>query len=372
MPSFHHHDHDRHGHHHDHPHLDHHEHDRRSLLRAGGVGLGAMLLAACRTTTKAGANSTVASTSTSAVAPTLTATSSSATTGAEVATAPATVAANAASTITTLAGFDAFASTVRVIAAGDYWLVESNGMPAHNMMVGITSWQQQVGVPQPYTGSNAWKIPVNPVLADSPISAKTNLYRGAIALAVNGVPIFNALNNRGDDAFLVGELDQWGGHAGRADDYHYHIAPFHLQTAVGPAKPIAWALDGFALYGETEPDGSPVGELDQYNGHVGADGLYHYHGTRAYPYINGGMRGVVTVKGDQIEPQAATRPFRPAGEPLRGATITGFSSPAANTYQLDYTVGGKLARVGYVVSPSSVVFTFTDTAGATRLETYAH
>ena len=258
-----------------------------------------------------------------------------------------------------------------MIASGEYWLVESNGMPAHNMMVGITSWQQQVGVPQPYTGANAWRIPVNPVLAENPVSAKTGLYRGAIALAVNGVPIFNALNNRGDDAFLVGELDQWGGHAGRADDYHYHVAPLHLQTAVGIAKPIAWALDGFALYGETEPDGSAVGELDRYNGHVGADGRYHYHGTRTYPYINGGMRGRVTVKGDQIEPQAATRPFRPAGEPLSGATITGFSSPAANAYQLDYTVGGKQSRVAYVVSTSSVVFTFTDAAGATRSETYA-
>ena len=106
----------------------------------------------------------------------------------------------------------------------------SNGMPSHNMMVGITSWQQQVPVPQPYTGANAWQIPAAPTLAATPISAKTALYRGAIALAVNGVPIFNALNNRGDDAYLAGELDEWGGHAGRADDYHYHVAPLHLQS----------------------------------------------------------------------------------------------------------------------------------------------
>lgn len=364
MPSFHHHDHDQHGHHHDHPHHGHsHEVDRRSLLRAGGLGLGAMLLAACRATPAAGDGPQE---TTPPVATTTRSTSSPAS------TAPSTTTATAASTTATLAGFDAFSSTVNVIASGEYWLVESNGMPAHNMMVGITSWQQQVGVPQPYTGSNAWKIPVNPVLAEHPISAKTSLYRGAIALAVNGVPIFNALNNRGDDAFLVGELDNWGGHAGRADDYHYHVAPLHLQTAVGVAKPIAWALDGFALYGEAEPDGSPVAELDQYNGHIGADGRYHYHGTRTYPYINGGMRGVVNVKGDQIEPQAATRPFRPAGAPLRGATITAFSSPAANTYQLDYAVGGKSARVSYVVSTSSVAFTFTDTTGATRSETYVH
>ena len=133
-----------------------------------------------------------------------------------------------------------------------------DGMPAHQMMVGITSWQQQVPTPQPYSGGNAWRIPARPVFAEHPISAKTQLYRGAIALAVNGVPIFNALNNRGDDAYLAGELDKWGGHSGRADDYHYHVAPLHLQSTVGPTNPIAWALDGFPIYGALEPDGSAI------------------------------------------------------------------------------------------------------------------
>jgi hypothetical protein len=110
-------------------------------------------------------------------------------------------------------GFEAFADQVKVYQDAQYLYVESNGMPAHPMMIGIKSWQQQVPLPQPFTGSNAWKIPLHPVVAENPISAKTDLYRGAIALAVNGVPIFNALNNRGDDAYLYGELDEFGGHA---------------------------------------------------------------------------------------------------------------------------------------------------------------
>jgi hypothetical protein len=126
------------------------------------------------------------------------------------------------------------------------------------MMLGIRSWQQQVPLPQPYTGRNAWQIPLNPRLAQQPISARDNLMRGAIALAVNGVPIFNALNNRGEDAYLAGELDRWGGHCGRGDDYHYHTAPVHLEKIVGQGKPIAFALDGFPIFGYTEPDGSPV------------------------------------------------------------------------------------------------------------------
>src|SRR5213078_3535080 len=115
-----------------------------------------------------------------------------------------------------------------------FFYIESNAFPKRAMMVGITAWQQQVPLPQPYTGKNAWRIPLKPVVADKPIYAKKALYRGAIALAVDGVPIFNALNNRGEDAFLAGELDEWGGHCGRADDYHYHVAPLHLQETVGP------------------------------------------------------------------------------------------------------------------------------------------
>ena len=297
--------------------------DRRSLLRTGGVGLGALLLGACRSAPSSTggtimSSKTSASTATSASGSTTAGAASSTTTIASaVASAPSATptTTDAPATMTGLPGFAAFADSVKVIADGDYWLVESNGMPAHQLMVGIISWQQQVPVPQPYTGSNAWKIPTKPTVARIPVSAKTSLYRGAIALAVNGVPIFNALNNRGDDAFLVGELDAFGGHAGRADDYHYHAAPFHLQNVDDRSLPIAYALDGFALYGETEPDGSPVGALDELNGHIDAAGRYHYHGTRTYPYINGGMRGVVTVQADQIEPQAKTKPFRPAGSP---------------------------------------------------------
>ncbi len=122
-------------------------------------------------------------------------------------------------------------------------------MPDHGMMAGITNWQQQIGIPQNYYGDNAWQIPLSPLLSDNPVSTRDNLFRGAIALAVNGVPIFNALNNRGEDAFLIGELDDWGGHAGRADDYHYHAAPLHLQEIVGDAAPIAYALDGYPIYG---------------------------------------------------------------------------------------------------------------------------
>ncbi|MBY0262872.1 MAG: YHYH protein [Phycisphaerales bacterium] len=288
------------------------------------------------------------------------------------------------------APFDLFAPFVKT-RWDDRWLyVESDGLPhepwTYPLMVGIKSWQQQVPLPQAYTGNNAWQIPLKPELADRPISGKTQLYRGAIALAANGVPIFNALNNRGDDTFKVGELDEYGGHAGRGDDYHYHIAPLALQKVVGKDKPIAYALDGFPLYGLFDPAAKkgedkscPLGgtaKLDELNGHFGVNadgsrGLYHYHASIAYPYINGGVRGKVTVKDDQIDPQPRANPVRQWLQPLRGASITGFKTLAEKSWSLEYTISGKKHLVNFRIEEGGkYVFDFVDPDGTKKTETY--
>lgn len=278
-------------------------------------------------------------------------------------------AAEAAATVR-LAGFSAFTKSVKVLRSGSYYLVESNGIPDHQMMVGIKSWQQQIPTVQPYSGTNAWSIPIKPVLAANPISAKTHFLRGAIAIAVNGVPIFNALNNRGDDALLAGELDDWGGHCGRADDYHYHIAPMHLQSIVGKKAPIAYALDGFPIYGETEVDGKKVIGLDEFNGHFDAKKNYHYHGTKTYPYINGGFKGEVREVEGQVDPQSTTKAFRPAGAPLRGAVITGLTRIDSNSFDLKYQLNGTESHIKYTATLSNVDIEFIDSSGTTRKESY--
>lgn len=265
--------------------------------------------------------------------------------------------------------FAAFSNvTTRQDATNLY--IESNGIPNHPMMIGIKNWQQQVPLPQNYRGTNAFQIPLTPVLAATPISAKTALYRGAIAIAANGIPIFNALTNRGEDAWLIGALDQWGGHCGKGDDYHYHIAPLHLEATVGVGNPIGYALDGFAIYGSTEPDGSPVAPLDEFNGHSGSDGIYHYHGTTTYPYINGGLRGVVTVTDDQIEPQPHIRPARLPQQPLRGAEITNFQILGDGAYALEYTLDNAKYYINYTVNDTTCVFEFIDANGTKTSETY--
>ena len=211
-----------------------------------------------------------------------------------------------------VADFQAFKDRLKFRWTENHLFIESNGLPDHAMMIGITAWQQQVPLPQEYVGANAWRLPLKPKLAEKPISAKNALFRGAIALAVNGVPIFNALNNRGEDSFLIGELDEFGGHCGKGDDYHYHIAPLHLEKMVGKGKPIAYALDGLPLFGLTDE------KLDEFNGRFDEKGDYRYHASKNYPYINGGLRGVVEVRGDQVDPQPRHTAGQARGQAAQG------------------------------------------------------
>ena len=268
--------------------------------------------------------------------------------------------------------FAPFSPRVNVRQETRFLFVESDGMPNHRMMVGITAWQQQVPLPQPYRGLNAWRIPLDPVPALNPLSAKTHFFRGAIAVAANGVPIFNPIKNDGrTDTFLAGELDEYGGHCGRADDYHYHIAPTHLQSQVGAGKPIAVALDGYLIYGFTEPDGSPVMALDAFNGHTTAALGYHYHATRKYPYLNGGFHGEVQEAGGQVDPQPRAQPIRPDRPPLPGARITGFTSQDNSRFSLEYMIGREKRSVVYrLKEDGSVSFDFVDGSGQVTTETY--
>jgi phosphatidylethanolamine-binding protein (PEBP) family uncharacterized protein len=291
--------------------------------------------------------------------------------------------------------FRMFGPSVRTRWDADWLYVESDGLPheplAVTMMVGIRSWQRQVPLPQDYSGANAWQVPLKPRLADTPVDGRKELRKGAIALAANGIPIFNALNNRGEDSKSIGELDEFGGHCGRGDDYHYHDAPLFLQKVLGPKRPIAFALDGFAIHGLYDAKAKagselacPLGShepLDQWNGHFcevpkgqGIDGgtrSYHYHASTTFPYINGGMRGQVKVEGDEIVPQAHARPIRPATSPLRGARITGYKTTGPGAWSLTYTVNGKEGHVNYrLTDAGGVDFEFIAPDGTRTTERY--
>ena len=276
--------------------------------------------------------------------------------------------------------FEPFKPGVRVYNDANYFYVEGDSFPDATLMptpmVGITAWQQQLPIPVGYfsnvtnpetdTGSlgygqpNVWKIPLVPVAAASPISLTGNFLRGAVALGVNGIPIFNPRNNTGQFSQAIGELDAYGGHCGRADDYHYHIAPTHLYSVLTPDKPCAWALDGYPIYGYVEPDGSAQQALDTDGGHNHGGWGYHYHARGTYnsgtakwtplsPYLMNAMHGAVVNYGGQIDPQPTASSISPAGSPLAGAVISGFTRPAPDSYVLSYTLSGTTYNVSYTI-----------------------
>jgi len=269
------------------------------------------------------------------------------------------------------AAFAPFVATGAVATRRDdrFFFVESIGVPDHPLMVGIRAWQQQVPLPQPYSGDNAWPIPLHPVPAKNPATTRNRFLRGAIAVAVNGIPIFNPLNNRGEDSKAIGELDDYGGHCGRADDYHYHVAPVHLETVVGKGKPVAWALDGYPVYGFTEPDGSPVKPLDACHGHDDPVIGYHYHAAATYPYLIGAFHGEVTERDGQVDPQPRARGVREALQQLKGATIVGFEFTSPTARKLTYEIAGRKGTVEYVLGADGAVsFRYTDPDGRVKTE----
>ncbi|HIF66583.1 MAG TPA: YHYH protein [Acidimicrobiia bacterium] len=174
--------------------------------------------------------------------------------------------------------------------------IETDNLADHEMMVGITTWNGQVPLPQVFYAVNSWAIPLHPEFYET-TSQTTG--RGPIAVAINGVMIFNPTQQSGvysltTDPYLIGELDHCGGHSGRGDDYHYHIAPNCLGgdriANDGDFRGIvAYAMDGYPIYANAAmPDDA---ELDECGGLGATVEDYRYFATEEYPYVNGCFRG---------------------------------------------------------------------------------
>ena len=89
----------------------------------------------------------------------------------------------------------------------------------------------------------------------------------------------------------------------------------------------------------------------------------------SFPYINGGLTGVVTLDGNQVkQPRGlSTRPYL---QPLKVATITGFSQDG-NDFDLEYEISGKKSHVKYsLLVNDKVEFSFVDPEGKTSTKLY--
>lgn len=218
-----------------------------------------------------------------------------------------------------------------------YAYVSSQALPTHTMMDGITATNLQVPTAQNFLGGNGWKIPLNPSLANSTVSAVD----GPIGVAINGVPIFNPCKQGGcqnGDTKVLGELDVCNGHAGRADDYHYHAAPVCLMagrtSSYWDTHPVGWALDGFAIYGYNDPSGTVAARDNVCGGNTGAVSNgppgYSYHVTETSPYILSCFRGTpspdLAGQSAKFAPmrQPPVTPFAVSGMTLRIDSSDGF------------------------------------------------
>ena len=258
--------------------------------------------------------------------------------------------------------FGAFKPRVRFYWDATTFYEESDNVPdpvrMPNLMVGITSWQQQIPLPTSYFAAtpnperdqnsigfgkpNVWRLPLVPTPSAAPIPISAgNFQRGAIAVGADGIAIFNPRNNTGRVSYEIGELDLSGGHCGLADDYHYHIAPVHLQSVLGVARPVAWALDGYPIFGYTEPDGSARLPLDAEGGHTHGSWAYHYHASGSAatgpqaPYLPLAFHGTVINFGGQVDGQPEVGSMRPTGtggynaKAVPGASIRAYKNPVA-------------------------------------------
>ena len=156
----------------------------------------------------------------------------------------------------------------------------STGLPGTEFttMVGITATNQQY----PRTHSYQFAFPRTPMAASPTVPAP-----GPIGVAVNGVPLFSPWTQGAllEHTLDSGELDTCGGHAGRGDDYHYHIAPTCLinslgERAIEDAKsPIGIANDGNPIraLGWFRASNSVESQLDACRGMRDASGKYFYN-----------------------------------------------------------------------------------------------
>jgi len=264
-----------------------------------------------------------------------------------------------------------FANEVVVSCAESLATVTSDTYPDHELMTGIVGTNEQLPVPAEY----AAPIPLKPVLGSSPLTRDA-----ALGVAVNGVPIYDYTgggemsvedlyhHQTKHDTLLTQQLDLCGGHAGRGDDYHYHVKPVCMIEQMannGDDAIIGWAFDGFPIYGDNNPDGTPiaVGVLDVCNGQTDETFGYRYHTSNKAPYIVQCLMGAVAdartlPRVAPLSPATGGR-GREAGKPPRGGVQDlVFTQDASGMRSMDYTYQGEPYYMRYTPTDQENCYTF--------------
>ncbi|PLW75766.1 YHYH protein [Cohaesibacter celericrescens] len=265
------------------------------------------------------------------------------------------------------AGFD---SSVKVTCTESHAIIQSDTYPDHEKMTGIVGTNEQVPVPADY----AAPIILNPTLGTTPLTRDA-----ALGVAVNGVPIYDytgggemsqqdlAHHQALHDTLQTGQLDECGGHAGRGDDYHYHVKPTCMIDQMknkGDDAIIGWAFDGFPIYGDNNPDGTKIlaDNLDICNGQADAEFGYRYHTSTGAPYIVQCLMGEVPDIDNvpRVHPlKASNGKGASAGRPPRGGVENlVFSSQDDGTRSMTYSYEGEDYYIRYTPTEKTGCFQF--------------
>ncbi|MEL6681688.1 MAG: YHYH protein [Pseudomonadota bacterium] len=264
-----------------------------------------------------------------------------------------------------------FSDSVSVTCSDTHATLTSDTYPDHDLMTGIIATNEQVPVPAEYGAP----ILLVPEFTGTPLTRDA-----ALGVAVNGVPIYDytgggemsvedlAHHQAQHDTFQTGQLDICGGHAGRGDDYHYHVTPtcmIEQMENAGPNAIIGWAFDGYPIYGDVNPDGSIIPEdaLDVCNGQLDDTFGYRYHTSVDAPYIVQCLMGAVddfdrlprvrplsAVDGGQVEP----------GRPPRGGVENlVFTQNPDGSRSMDYSYDGEDYYIRYAPSGNPDCYNYT-------------
>ena len=254
-----------------------------------------------------------------------------------------------------------FADQVSVSCDDGYAYLSSNSYPDHELMTGIVGTNEQVPIP-----AAEYAAPI-PLAATSGTTPKTR--DSALAVAVNGVPIFDYTgggemsqedlyhHQTQHDTLLTEQLDECGGHAGRGDDYHYHIAPTCMMDAMdnaGDDAIIGWAFDGFPIFGNNNPDGTLIGDqaLDVCNGQADETFGYRYHTSEDAPYIVQCLMGDVAnfdtlPRIAPLRPAKGSEPMQSGRPPAGGVDDLVFTQFDSGSRSLDYSYKGEAYYIRY-------------------------
>jgi hypothetical protein len=192
------------------------------------------------------------------------------------------------STTTTTTSTTAFTPSVTVRTTETSLIIESNGIPDH----AYGPFPNASNPNSVLTQSYQFTITRNPTRATTP----TSLPMGPIGVMTNGIPFYNPYNAQGNNAVegpFAETFDACDGHPDQRGSYHYHKIPSCLvkDTPGQHSALYGYALDGYALYGPQDDGGGAPSNLDSCNGHTDATRGYHYHMSRAFPYLLGCYSG---------------------------------------------------------------------------------